>query len=457
MAQPATAIATTSPPEVAAAAAAAPLISLSYPGWEEDQQTAERLVMDFSVNESDLYREKISAMRTKQQLYDGDRSDPNIVALDSTEFTYTDWELDKAEAERRLQGDCTTLQLGTYNSFYYKMIKKQALMKDRSSVPLLQALDDLALTYPGFQADKKLAEQYYTEFQTPVRFHQKVEAMKCKEQLHRGDRSHPDLVALDQATFTYPQWQEDVEEYMQRHVGDCSLFQFGITCDFLRSKMHKKQQLHANRSSIDFMEILDQHEFSYGGWQADKQQAELYYVDFSSPDRFLDKVQAMQNKQRLLVDGDRSHPDLVALDSLVFTYKGWQADREEAEKRHIGDCTVLQIGGFESCLTKMKKRQAHHEYTLQLSGSPACNTPLIDLVLPGRLGRHRNGNGNQPLCFSKSPAKVVPALNPIDHKKSPFHLIKRRRKSALFALKTNRVMLLYPVGTCVYVRDAYQI
>lgn len=112
-------------------------------------------------------------MRTKQRLHEGDRSHPHLRTLDATFFDYKGWVADKEEAERRLIGDCSVLQLGSYNAFYQKMIKKQTLASDRSSIPCLRELDSAKLTYPGWLEDKAAAVKIFTDYLTPTRFYEK--------------------------------------------------------------------------------------------------------------------------------------------------------------------------------------------------------------------------------------------------------------------------------------------
>ena len=387
------------------------LSSLTYPGWEDDREAAERMYLDGSSSSShdhhssSLLQEKLTAMETKQRLHEGNRrSCPNLMALDAVAATctYEGHERDVAQAERRLSGNCSVLQLGvSCTSWYNKLLKKQqaslgrsssslsltspsehgtddssnsttlpmASPNDRSSIPLLHQLDNLPLTYPNSDADKAVAEQYYTDFETQTRYLQKLEALLNKQRLWEGDRSHPEVQALEEQVWDYPDWHQDHDEYLQRHTGDCSLVQFGITCDFLLSKMRKKQQLHQDRASIELMaNHLDALVLTYDGWEADKVQAERYWVDFSSPDRFWDKLQAMKQKQRLW-SGDRSHLELVALDISRFSYPGWEADKRDCEQRHTGDCTVLQLGSFPAALQRMKKKQAHYERKFQSSAT----------------------------------------------------------------------------------------
>jgi hypothetical protein len=70
----------------------------------------------------------------------------------------------------------------------------------------------------------------------------------------------------------------------------------------------------------------------------------------------------MHRKQSIFV-GDRSHPRLVLLDSIEFTYPGWKKDKASAEKYHVfhddNHVRRVSIRGtlFEQQFYRMKERQ----------------------------------------------------------------------------------------------------
>ena len=106
-------------------------------------------------------------------------------------------------------------------------------MGDRSH-PQLQVLDDLRLTYNGWEADVCKAEDLHLNY--PIRFDCYVEKMQRKQKIHMGDRSHPQLQALDNltasGTLTYNGWQADVLKAEDYHVRYPSLFD-----EFVEGKM----------------------------------------------------------------------------------------------------------------------------------------------------------------------------------------------------------------------------
>jgi hypothetical protein len=123
--------------------------------------------------------------------------------------------------------------------------------------------------------------------------------------------------------------------------------------------MVKKQEAHDNRSAFPELRELDGLKLSYGDWEADAKLAEKMFLDYSTPVLFQAKLRAMKVKQ-MLFDKDCSHPDVVALDKEVFTYKDWELDRDEAMRRMTGDCNILFVGEHQCKLQEMKRKEAVH-------------------------------------------------------------------------------------------------
>jgi Zinc finger, C3HC4 type (RING finger) len=336
--------------------------TLSYPGWQEDKKEAEYLYRNYANSDS-MARKKLSGMKNKQRLFEGDRTHPDIVALDNTIFTYDGWQEDKKEAEMSHTAGTTLpgcLLIGTVQDKLGRMKKKQTAHSNRSSVAFLRDLDSQTFSYTGWLADKKEAEQFH---QTGLSFAStKLLGMKNKQRLFDGDRSHPDIVALDTAIYTYQGWQEDKEKAVQIHTATTIIPGMPIfeTVANKFNEMKRKQAMHSNRSSIPFLQQLDSFSFSYTGWQADKDEAEKFYQTSSSfaPKKLI----GMKNKQRLF-DDDRSHPEIVALDNTIFTYQGWQEDKKKAVQIHTATTLMTGmpvLGTVVDKVNEMKKKQTMH-------------------------------------------------------------------------------------------------
>ena len=188
-------------------------------------------------------------------------------------------------------------------------------------------VDELQLTYPGWQADKAEAERLFTRSISSSACLQaateKLQGIQNKQRLFEGDRSHPDLQALDGLILSYSGWQQDKAQAEQAHTSDSTWHSFQ---DIL-AMMKKKQAIHTDRSSVAFLKTLDSYTFTYDGWELDKEEAERLFVRSISLSACLqaatEKLEGMKNKQKLH-QGDRSHPQLKALDSLKCTYEGWE-------------------------------------------------------------------------------------------------------------------------------------
>jgi len=229
------------------------------------------------------------------------------------------------------------------------------------SHPHLQALDDLiasgTLTYDGWEDDVREAEDHHLNY--PNLFGDYVEGMRLKQALHVGDRSHPQLQALDnmkRAGLTYIGWEADVLKAEDYHV---SLNYPNLFGDYVEG-MRLKQALHVGDRSHPQLQALDNMKragLTYIGWEADVLKAEDYHV--RRPSLFDSYVEEMRRKQALYV-GDRSHPQLQILDNMKregLTYVGWQGDVRKAESRHVNNTYPVL---FYECVQEMRSKQTSY-------------------------------------------------------------------------------------------------
>ena len=145
--------------------------------------------------------------------------------------------------------------------------------------------------------------------------------MRRKQQLHRGDRSHPFIRKLDALTPTlsYDGWKEEAR-VIEWPGGDFIFFGLSMTesvVDRLLARMRRKQaKFDGDRSHKDLRELDElKAALSYDGWRRDADQAEEAHVATygAASARMLDTMRRKQAK----FDGDRSHKDLRELDELI--------------------------------------------------------------------------------------------------------------------------------------------
>ena len=126
--------------------------------------------------------------------------------------------------------------------------------------------------------------------------------MKRRQSMHDGDHSHPDLVFLYSLELMFESWEQEFENAIEAH---------------------------RNGFSIGY------HMF------------------------------ALQERQRMF-EGDRSHPRLVALDTLKLSYPGWEEDANVAEKQHVEDSIFYNMGvhsNYQSFLDILASKQKHSRLT----------------------------------------------------------------------------------------------
>jgi hypothetical protein len=214
----------------------------TYAGWQDDVKSAEMYHCEFPI----LVDRKMQAMRKKQEMHSGDRSDANLRALDalvaSGVFTYTGWQDDVKSAEMY---HCEHPDL---DSELQAMRTKQEMHSGDRSDANLRALDALlasGLTYAGWQNDVKEVEGYHVKF--PILVDGSLQKMRKKQEMHSGDRSHATLRALDALVasgLTYASWRDDVKGVEEGHVMHASPI-------FVNEKLEEmsRQQLHQRMSS----------------------------------------------------------------------------------------------------------------------------------------------------------------------------------------------------------------
>jgi len=264
---------------------------------------------------------------TEQWVKEGDRSHENLQILDNLSLSYPGWESDVREAENCHTGSSTFVK---FEQKIWEIEEKQRMYEGDRSHPRLKQLDALRLSYDGWKDDMLIAEEQHVHARIH-NFRRKVEGMKRSQSMHDGDRSHRDLVTLDRLKhhLSYPGWQEDWQEAELSHR--CLTFS---NFDDKLEEMRLKQKLHDGDRSHPRLQALDALHLTYPGYQDDLAMAlEQHLCDRKF--NFQVKLDGMKQKQKIF-QGDRSHPNLKLLESLKLTYPDHDKDVKEAIDAHTG-------------------------------------------------------------------------------------------------------------------------
>jgi len=334
---------------------------------------------------------KIELMKRKQRVHDGDRSHPELVQLDALRCNYPGWNVDKATGEKH-HFECPIL----VPSLVKTMRRKQKLHQGNRSHPDLVKLDQLKCTYPDWQKDKAAVERAYTDY--PILLSQSVEKLIKKQKLHEGNTSHPDLVKLNRIKCTYPGWQKDKTEAEVFFTDNPSAFPQSM------EKMRKKQRVHEGHRSHPDLVKLDSLKCNFPGWLQDKARGEKHH--YECPILLPSLMETMRRKQRLQ-EGNRSDSELKQLDAITCTYPEWQNDKAEAERTYC-DHPIL----FPQKMDMMRRKQTAHEGSaacpIAISGGCCCSSSSA--VTARRPAKKRRPNVESRMPREDTSSKCVVCL-----------------------------------------------
>jgi hypothetical protein len=290
----------------------------------------------------------------QQQLSEDDRLHPNLLKLDSLQLTYPLCDMDLARAEKYHQNQ------ERFNETLFGLEEQQRMHLGDRSHPRLIELDSHSFSYPGFEKDIRLAEEYHLHHDfrkfDESQFKIQLLRMRDKTQVFLGDPSHPNLVPLDQfqlrmefkskqqqlsqqgdrlhanlqkldsLQLTYPLWDVDFRKAEKDHQNQ-ERFNQRL---FL---LEEQQRMYLGDRSHPRLLKLDSYSFSFPGWEKEVNSAEHFHLHYEPHAYYDSHLQGMRDKQQMFL-GDRSHPNLVLLDGLLLSYPNWKADFIQAEQAH---------------------------------------------------------------------------------------------------------------------------
>ena len=347
-------------------------------------------------------RHRIPRLLEAQRVHDGNRSHWRLIELDFLDLSYPGWEVDVKEAERFhiRNGECI-LSDSAFSRMIMGLRSKQQLLNGDRSHPNLQRLDSLELNYPGWQDEFVSVEKDYQC--GDYCFEQKLFVLEERQRMYDDDRSHPRLLELDRCSFNYPGWDGDLrkteEAHLQQVVGSPTF----ETC--LLSMKNKEQMIVMGLRSHPNLVRLDRLRFTYFDWETDFLAAEQAHQS-GSQDKFESKFEILKVRQRVSW-GRRSHPHLVQLDELELTYPGWQEDFQTAQQLHLSrEITMSREILFERLVEKMKDEQTLHVG----SGSPRLGSEGTRTTTNSGMQNHTPGT-----CIICMTNQSTHALVPCGH------------------------------------------
>lgn len=350
--------------------------TFSYPMWEKDNALVEKTLSISSNTSAKKYAaQKVKAMKNKQYLHDGgEKLHPGIAKIQKPgAFTYDGFDQDMKEAFKQYM-------LG-HDEIVDRLVSqielKQNVHDGNRSDPILVELDSLTFCYPGWKDDKDQVEEVLTS-SDPQGVYQDarhlLKEMKRKQEIFEEDGFPPGITLLHSGVFSYPNFAQDKETALDLHEqGDEEAF------DQMLERIQSKQSLHDGSGTHSLMVDLDATEFSYPGWREDRifiedtlMHSVNAFAEYDAKRLFV----GMKNKQRLFTGTDL-HPGIVVLRSRTFTYKGFKRDKLDA----IREYRAGHDSAFEKRVAHIQEKQALHDSTSGVSKS-ALVSPVSSTCSP---------------------------------------------------------------------------
>ena len=133
---------------------------LTYPGWQKDCIEAEKdhlSPIHLSSIISSTFERSIEGIKRKQTIFIGDRSHGNLQRLDSLKLTYPNWKDDFKDAMQWF------MKGYSIDDELYSMTETQSMFEGNRTHPRLVALDSLKLTTLGGKKTLQNVRNYIRE------------------------------------------------------------------------------------------------------------------------------------------------------------------------------------------------------------------------------------------------------------------------------------------------------
>jgi hypothetical protein len=190
-------------------------LHLNYPGYEKDLVAAK---MCFRSGSKKKFLKLFCKLKGKQIAHDHCLQVRTRNDFTTFDMNYHGSDVDKRELQTWFnQNPPSESNVKIFQERIESMKNKNAVYRGDRSHPNIVALVGLKLSYPGCKHDVKEALQVH--FSRPITlFPDKLHSLQAKQDRHKGDRSHWRLVKLDNLRLTYPEWEKDVEVVEDWHI-----------------------------------------------------------------------------------------------------------------------------------------------------------------------------------------------------------------------------------------------
>jgi len=303
----------------------------TYPGWAEDMKMIENELADpFWCRFSFNSMPSCSKMQNRQQLYEGTCN--NVVRLNSGEFSYDGFERDKEKLVNSFRDGSDISNDMTV------LEMKQRVHDQDSSHPLLIDIENSSFSYDAWEEDMKRAVATLFDVDSFCIGDRENETknilatMRKKQDISDGRCNDPYTDRLNSVSFNYPRFENDKTTVLQWITdGLDSCVETGL------SDMQMRQKIHEGDQSNKILSSLEKQWLTYDGWKNDTEEVKeilllspLQYFS-TAESRAQRRLEGMKNKEKMNNDDDVISS---LLGSGLFTYDKFDDDRKSIIKSY---------------------------------------------------------------------------------------------------------------------------
>jgi hypothetical protein len=216
------------------------LPNVDYPGCEIDLSATRDAISSGSKSKTlRMYRK----MKEKQRVYDyylnvNESNDPESNGSEQREIEQ--WNDENPSSNKSSEDIFRGNKLEDLQSW-----KEDDVFEGDRSHSNIVALKKLALTYPGWEEDVKEAlDDSHQSYQPHTLFQDKFRSLKVKQDLHDGYRSHWRLLKLDDLNLTYPGYKTDIKQVEDWHIANADNRKNNVIFHEVIEVMLDQQQLY---------------------------------------------------------------------------------------------------------------------------------------------------------------------------------------------------------------------
>jgi len=305
----------------------------TYPGWVEDMKSIENELADlfWCFNSFNDVKDTRGGKKMQNRQQLYEGTCNNVVRLNNGEFSYYGFERDKEKLVNSFRD-------GSDISNEMTVLEMKQRVHDQDSHPLLIDIENSSFSYDAWEEDMKEAVatlfdvDSFSIYNREDETKTKLTMMRKKQDISDGRCNDPYIERLNSVSFNYPSFENDKTMVLQWIIDGSDLWvETGL------GDMQMRQKVHEGDQSNKILSSLEKQQLTYDGWKNDTIEVKqilllnpLCFL-FSAESRAQERLEGMKNKEKMNNDDDVISS---LLGSGLFTYDKFDDDRKSIIKSY---------------------------------------------------------------------------------------------------------------------------